>query len=146
MMERDKAKFSLYDVLDATLNDSDKSFVVPAGEVWKLNWAHVELISTATVGNRQIAMNVKDASGNVIYSIAAGIVQAASLTRHFNFAQGVYRETAFVANEIQVPIPMDLWLSEGFTLQFLDSAAIAVAADDMTVAFQVSKFVPLLVG
>ena len=54
--------------------------------------------------------------------------------------QGIYRETAFVDAMIQVPIPMDLYLPAGSVLRFYDSAAIAAAADDMTVAFSVQKF------
>jgi predicted Zn-dependent protease len=54
--------------------------------------------------------------------------------------QGIFRETAFVANELQVPLPIDLYIPPGGTIRIYDSAAIAAGADDMTVAFQYMKF------
>lgn len=125
---------------DATANDSNKSWTVPGGEMWKLNWAHVTLVASATVGNRQMALLVKNAAGDTVYDIAAGGIQGAGTTRHYNFLQGVHRETAFVAAEIQVPVPIDLYLPAGFTLQIWDSSAIDAAADDMIVGFQVKMY------
>lgn len=121
---------------DDTANDSNKSWTVPSNELWKITHAHVILTTTATVGNRQIFMVLRDESGNLIMDIAAGAVQAASLTRHYGFMQGIYRETAFISNEIQVPMPIDCYLGPGYTLQFFDGSAIDAAADDMVVSFQ----------
>lgn len=130
----------IHSVFDNTANDSDKTFTVPDGEMWKLNWAHVTLASTADVGNRQAEMRLLDSDGNVMFSLSAGAVQAASLTHDYHFTQGTYRETAFVANELQVPFGNDVYLPAGWQINFRDSAAIAAAADDMTVAFQVQRF------
>lgn len=131
----------LKNVFDATLNASSKNFVVPKNETWRLLWAHVTLISTATVGNRQIEMRVLDASSNLMLSTSAGATQAASLTREYHFMNGTFRETAFVANEIQVPFPDGLHLQPGWTLNFRDLTAVDAAADDLTVAFQANRFV-----
>lgn len=117
-------------VYDETANDSDKSFTVPDGEVWKLAQAFVTLATSATVGNRQIRFTATDANGKVIGYMSAGAVQAASLTRSYGFLQGIY-----IDGMIQVPIPMDLYLGPGCTIRFWDSAAIDPAADDLTVAF-----------
>ena len=126
--------------LDATAASSNKTFTVPNGEMWMLNWASVTLTSTATVGNRQMVMQVLNAAGTAIIDMRAGAVQAASLTYAYDFLQGIYRETAFTANEIQVPVPTDLYLPAGYSLKFYDSAAIAPSADSMTVAFQVKQY------
>lgn len=131
---------AVYGVYDATANDSDKSFTVPDGEMWKLSYANVTLVTSADVGNRQIRMAVTDPDGNTAGYISAGAVQAASTTRSYGFMQGIYRETAFVDSMIQVPIPMDLYLPAGTVIRFYDSAAIAAAADDMTVSFGVQRF------
>lgn len=120
---------------DATLNSSNKSWVVPNGETWKLMYGRCSLITTATVGNRQIVLEIQDASANIVFSAEAGAVQAASLTREYEFMQGVYRETAFIVNSIQFPIPQDCLLLPGWTLRIYDSATVDAAADDMTVAF-----------
>lgn len=127
-------------VFDDSANDSDKSWVVPGGAMWKLNFAHVILVTSADVGNRQIRMSVENEDGDEIIDVTAGTVQAASLTRHYVFLQGIYRETTFIDTELQVPIPQDLYLGPGYTLRFRDAAAIAAAVDDMTVSFQYKNF------
>lgn len=122
-------------VYDATANDSDKTFTVPDNELWRLCHAHVILVTTATVGNRQILLEIADGDGNPVQHLLAGVVQAASLTRHYGFLQGIFRETAFVGDELQVPLPIDCWLKPGWTLRIADATAVAAGADDMTVAF-----------
>ncbi|MES0445002.1 MAG: hypothetical protein ABUJ92_00515 [Desulfobacterales bacterium] len=126
---------------DATLNDSDKSFAVPGNEVWKLCNAHITLVSDATVGNRQMVLEVANSASAVVFSSAAGAVQAASVTRVYDFMQGITKETAFVGAVIQVPIPTEQYILPGYSIRIYDSAAISAAGDDMTVAFQVEKFV-----
>jgi hypothetical protein len=130
----------IYGVFDSSANDSDKSFTVPDGEMWKLVFANVVLVTSAAVGNRQIRFSVADPNGNDVGYISAGAVQAASLTRSYGFMQGIYRETTFVDAMIQVPIPIDLYLPAGSSIRFYDSAAIAAAADDMTISFLVQVF------
>ena len=130
----------IHSVYDATTNDSNKSWTVPDGEIWKLTQAFVTMVTTADVGNRQIRFTATDADGNQIGYISAGAVQAASLTRGYGFLQGVYRETAFVDAMIEVPIPQDLYIGPGGSIKFWDSAAVAAAADDMTVAFTVQRY------
>lgn len=126
---------------DAALNDSDKSFTVPQGKTWRLDWAHIEFISTAAVGNRQINIQILDDSAVLRADFHAGATQAASTTRHYMFLPGVYRETAFVNNEIQVAIPINMILLPGWSIKIYDSAIIATAADDMTVSMQVTEHV-----
>lgn len=125
---------------DSTANDSNKSWVVPNGEMWMLNWAHAILVTSADVGNRTMCLDILDEAGNVLIDIPSSAVQAASGTDHYAFYQGIYRETAFAAGAIQVPIPKDMYLKAGYTIKFYDRSAIAPAADDMTVSFQVKCF------
>lgn len=125
---------------DATANDSNKSWVVPGGEMWKFNWLRALMVTSATVGNRQMVLRVLDASANLVFGISAGAVQGAGVTRTYNFCQNVSHEAAFVAAEIQVPVAAEMWLPAGFTLQVLDSTAVDAAADDMTISFQVKVY------
>ena len=125
------------DYFDDTANDSNKSWTVPDGEQWRLLRAHVIYVSSSDAGDRQMVIQVDDDSGNLLGHLVAGSVQAASLSRHYTFLQGIYRETTFVNAELQVPIPQDLYLQSGYVLTFKDDAAIAAAADDMTVAFSI---------
>lgn len=131
----------LHAVFDSTANDSDKSWTVPGNEMWHLNWVHVLFASTSTVGNRILTLQVKDGSGNIMMDFVAGAVQAASATVHYAFLQGIYRETTVVNSELQVPMAQDLYLDSGYVLRIYDSAAVAVAADDMTVSFQAKRYV-----
>jgi hypothetical protein len=128
---------------DATTNDSNKTFTVPTGKTWRLDWLHVLYVSTATVGNRQIEVKITDASDVLRIDFHAGTTQAASLTRHYAFQPGIFRETAFVDNEIQIAIPMNMILPAGWKIVVYDSASsgagIDPAADDMTVSFQVTE-------
>lgn len=127
-------------IVDTTLNDSDKTLVVPDGEMWHLNSIMVMLVTTATVGNRQILIEAKNTLGVVVGRISAGATQAASLTRYYMGMQGTYRETAFINGDIQLPIPSDSFLPPGFSLRIYDSAAIDPAADGMTISVSVKKY------
>lgn len=125
--------------IDSAANDSDKAITVPDGEVWQFDWIQAELTSTATVGNRQIVLGVYD-QGNVLQAAwHAGATQAASLTRRYTMQPGIYRETTFVDGTIQIAIPKKLVLPPGWYLRIYDRAAIAAAADDMTVSYQATK-------
>lgn len=127
-------------VYDATLNDSDKTFTVPSGELWKINNAHVSLVTTAAVGNRHMVIEVSDDEGALMGRVSAGAVQAASATRYYSIMQGTYRESAFVNTDIQIPMPADLYVKAGYTIRVYDSAAIAAAADDMIVRISYKKY------
>ena len=118
---------------------SSKIFVVPSNEVWKINYLYAALTSTATIGNRWLALSVADAAGNILHSLSAGIVQAASLVRRYNFMQGAARETVVVSDEVTVPLPRDIYLGPGYTMTLFDRTAVDVAADTTTVAFQYQK-------
>ncbi len=116
-------------VNDTVADDSDKSFT--AGN-WRIQAILVTLVSTATVGNRQIVVRILSGA-DLLYQSVAGAVQAESLTVSYNFAQGNTREAVAVAGALDAPLPSGLLLGSGLTIQVLDTAAIDAAADDMTV-------------
>ena len=133
---------TILSTFDNTADDSDKSFVVPDGRQWRIHWLHTRLITTATVGNRQFGISILDDSSNVVLDLHSAAVQIASLTRHYECMQGVFREGSFSADAIHVPLPIDLILLPGWTLRVFDENAIDAAADDMTVSFQYEETVP----
>jgi len=119
-------------VNDVALNDSDKTFVVPAGEEWEIQSTYVELITTVTAGNRVPTVRLLDGSNNFIAASNAG-TQAASLTGRFTFAPNTAFGTGSAQAHGQVyPLPPVI-LPAGFKVQVLDAAAIDAAADDLTV-------------
>lgn len=126
---------------EVTDNDSDKTFTVPTGKSWRILSVHVRLVTTATVGNRQIEVRLTDDSNNNIGHAPAGAVQAASLTRHYTFAPGLADLTGFRdTDKLTTPLP-DVVLPAGYKVRIFDTAAVDAAADDMHVRMLVEELV-----
>lgn len=125
-------------ISDTDLNDSDKSFVTPADVIRQILGIWVELTTTVTVGNRQLVVEVQIAGPDVTGQWArAGVVQAASLTRYYEFAPGLPDGLAFRDTDwLSVPIPVTSLLKEADVLRVYDNAAIDSAADDLIVHIQ----------
>ena len=123
---------------DITLNDSDKSFVVPADTEQQIFWIWVELTTTATVGDRQLVIEVQETGADVIGQWArAAMVQPASLAKYYIFAPAMadlsaWRDTDYLTT----PIPPPAFLREGDILRVYDNNAVDAAADDMIVQIQ----------
>lgn len=127
-------------VSDTANDDSDKTFTVPNGKTWEVKWIWVELVTTATVGNRQIVVVALDSTSDVIGLVNAGAVQAAGATRNYLFAHHVgdltaFRNTSYLTN----PIP-EFILPQGFAIRVYDITAVAAAADDMVVHMLVREY------
>jgi hypothetical protein len=122
---------------DETANDSDKTFTVPASTEWEILSIWIELSTTATVGNRQIVVEMQDSTGDVIGKFLAGAVQLASLAREYEFAPMVQLMTAFVGTYLSFPLP-PYFLSAGEKVRVYDSAAVDAAADDMIVQMKIA--------
>jgi hypothetical protein len=121
-------------VSDATADDSDKTFTVPAGKEWEIFFVTARLVSTATVGNRQMRLEIGDGT-NLFWFKNWGAVQAASLTRDYFAGPSLPEDSAFDAGgRLRMLFePRLIILPAGWTVRLFDSAAIAAAADDMTV-------------
>lgn len=124
---------------DAATNDSDKTLTVPAGRQWAVKSLYAALVSTATVGNRQLDVLFTDAADSPIAKAVAGAVQAASLTREYIFAPSNPQETAFTNGLMFRALPDRLVLPAGYKIRIYDSAAIDAAADDLTVNLLVEE-------
>lgn len=125
---------------DAALNDSDKTSVVPAGKQWHVRGIGVRLVTTATVGNRQLDVYITDDADNLLAKYVSGSVQAASLTRDYVFAPGQPNDTAFVNAAMVRALAAGLVLLAGYKVRVFDSAAIDAAADDMTVRLLIEEW------
>lgn len=104
----------------------------------KLRWLLCKVVTGVAVGNRQIELRIKDAAGTVLYSIAAGATQAASVTRDYLFLPGCSREAAFVGTGITAPIPPDVVIPADGSIQLIDTAAVA-ATDTYALSFGVAE-------
>lgn len=117
---------------DATANDSDKTFTVPNGVTWRPLGVTVTYASTGTAGDRQVGIDFCDSSDNAICSMRAGATQGTSTTVVYVFGVGNPREITAVDQVLMTPIPFFVLLP-GYYIRVFDTAAIAAAADDMTV-------------
>lgn len=126
------------DPLNVRESEADNSYLYTARQRIQLTFIHVIYTSDATVGNRQLVVEVKDDAGNVRVDFHAGAVQAASLVRHYVFQSGIYRETSFVNDEIQVAIPMGMTLEPNWTVTVRDADNVSVG-DSMVVSIQGRK-------
>lgn len=121
---------------DAALNDSDKSFTVPAGKVWSLRWLFATLATTATVGNRFIWVIITNGANDVwIHKQATS--HPASTTYNYNFAPQYSTQTG--TTERTAPL-MDALLPAGYVIRIYDSGAIDAAADDLTVVLHYVEY------
>ena len=119
---------------DETLNDSDKTITVTAGQLWQVLNIRVEFTSTATAGDRQLVIQWRDDSDDVVGEIRAGTTQDVSLTYYYEFAPAladllVVRDSDW----LMTPIPPTLFLPAGYDLRIYDNNAVDAAADDMVI-------------
>jgi len=125
---------------DATANDSDKSYTVPAGKVWELKHAHFETANTATVGNRLLEIYVTDGTNIVWTSGRPAAIPASNTGVVETFVGATFTTTntqVFKLNGsgpsgavLRVPLPPTFMLKSGYVLRLWDAAAIDAAADD----------------
>jgi len=124
-------------LVDEALNDSDKTFVVPAGSMYDIAWVYVELTTTADVGNRLVMVEIQDSKGDVVAQVSAAAVQAASLSHEYTFGQGLTQYDSGDATKHHLPLPR-LVLPQFFKLRVYDATAVAATADDMNVQLMCS--------
>jgi len=123
---------------DEGANDSDKTILVPASTQWHFLSVRVELTTTATVGDRQIVLQLLDDSSDVIGEVRAGVVQAASLTRYYEFSPPCadllgFRDTDWLMT------PLPFWVAPAaWGLRVYDNNAVDAAADDMIVQMNIA--------
>lgn len=99
----------------ALAGNVNNDYVVPANETRRALFGQVVLTTDATVANRRVVAQILDSSNNIIIDFHSGAVVAASQSdQHHEFMQGIYRETSFVGDAIQVPIGADLWMKAGW--------------------------------
>ena len=123
---------------DLALNDSNKPLLVggatlDVGPAIEILGVRVELTSTATVGNRLVTLRLLDGVADIIGEWDASAVQADTLTVLYEFIPGYPLAGAVVGGQRHEYMPVGLVIGNGQQFVVLDSAAIAVAADDMLV-------------
>ena len=130
-------------VSSLTVDSSNKVMLtVPAGQEYQILAIRVNFTTTATAGDRRLAVRVEHPAATITATWArAGVTQAASLTYEYLFAPGVadltaVRVTGAASPYVSTPIPVTSILYAGDVLRVLDNQAVAAAADDMLVYVQ----------
>jgi len=128
---------------DYTLNDSDKSFTVPPDEIWELIGVTLEIVATATAGNRVLKVIITDGTNTLWTSYPSANIAANTAGQLLVNTNGTREATArayFVtpANTVASSVcdgqlPRGLKLLPGSVIRCYDSAAIDAAADDLRV-------------
>lgn len=133
--------------VDATLNDSDKSFTVPTGKVWILNEIWADLVATATVGSRVFVIMITDGTNTIYRSVPITVTASQKgsevISPYFaNYSSSIpTRQLDNTTNNAQVTMFVPLQpLKAGYVIRVYDSAAIDAAADDLTVVLQYTEY------
>lgn len=140
--------------VEETANDSDKTISIPAGEEWQIISIWIEYSTTATVGNRELELQIRDSAGDIVGGVViftmtaskvyiAWLFQGAAATP--NNASGTSARilangASGNPNESTIfPLPTGFALPSGFDMRFIDVAAVDAAADDMIIQMLVKK-------
>lgn len=114
------------ETVPATAGNSTYVYTVPAHTKKKFMGGHINLTTDATAANRRVVVSMLDPNDNVLVDIHAGAVVTASLSaQHHEFMQGTYRETAYIAGTLQVPILSDWVFPAGYKLKISVTAGVA---------------------
>jgi len=101
----------------STAGNVDKTWTVSGYRSLRPLYGQVVLITDATVTGRRVILQVLDSDDNVVFDTHSGAVVPASQSgAHHEFMQGVFRETTFVSVALQVPIPVNLEIPNGYKL------------------------------
>lgn len=109
-------------VADETVDDNDKVvYTAPANTEAQIISMWLEVTTTATAGNRQLEIQIRDSGDDVIYQGRPTVVQAESLARYYAIAPGnepmySFYDTDFVTS----PFP-PLFLAAGWDVRIYDN-------------------------
>lgn len=124
---------------DYALNDSDKSFTVPTGKIWKPLMIQIDFTASGTVGNRVIAVNIAYNGTNYEGYFAGGSVAASAHVWYVIGFQGITDDLTTAARTIAQGVP-EIYLPAGAIIRVYDSAAIDVNADDLGIVFHYIEY------
>ena len=92
-------------------------------------------VASATVGNRTVQVQVKDAGGNVLLRLPLNAAITAGQTVNIVATSAVTIANFATTPLIQtVPIPFDLPIVDGGSITFVDTANIDGAGDSVSIA------------
>lgn len=137
-------------VRDATANDSDKSFTVPAGKAWDVRYISATITNSATVGNRLLAIEITNGTDRVVNTVTTATVAATLVgSAEMTFQGGITAVTTTApgvsltgatSNVYKAQNKCAIILPAGYVIHVYDTAAIDAAADDLVVVIHYVEY------
>lgn len=123
---------------DEAVDDNDKTITVPADTEWQVLSIWVEYAADANPGTRQLQIDFRDGSDDVIGQQRPNDTQAASETRYYMFGPSLANLTAFYdTDHLQTPLPPTIFLPAGYDVRIFDNNNVS-ADDDMVIQMMVA--------
>ncbi len=130
------------------LNDSDKLFIVPTGKVWDMKSVDALLATTATVGNRFLAVAFGDGTNTIRHYIATAAIAASQKGGYALSCSGSVAASSIAGKTLDASSPnvqislgtAPVLLLAGYTVRVWDLSAIDAAADDLTVVLHYVEY------
>ena len=136
---------------DATTDDSDKSWTVPAGKLWDLRSIQFTIANSATAGNRTVRAYITDGTNRIWGGAAMDVVTAGTnSTGAWLFGQGAGAPAAVIQQRLDMALDSAVanWLrgapqcllSSGSVVRVYDSSAVSAAFDDLFVVLHYVEY------
>lgn len=122
-----------------TTDTSTNTFTVPSNTEWQILSLYITLASTATAGNRVMVSQALTSGNAIIKEYVSPVTQAASLTYRYQLAPDMPNDASLVDTTLLRITFAPIILTAGQKFKVYDRAAIAAAADDMTIQMQIAS-------
>lgn len=119
-------------------NENSKTFTVPKGFKWRVQYGYVQLTTTATVGNRQVRLTIIDPDGNTVFLLKAKNFQIASQTEIYTIHPTERNGEEPVTGHHYFGCPPSVVIPEGWGLKIFDGLD-ASATDDFVMRILVEQ-------
>jgi len=121
-------------IFDNSANDSSKSFTVPLGHRWEVEYVHILFIASADVGTRNVVVRIlSDGVGSdLLYEGEMEVQPVASGTENCMWSYRCATSDNSLSRYVFQHFPKHVL--SGQTIEVIDRQAIANTADDMTVS------------
>jgi len=118
-------------IFDNSANDSSKTFTVPLGHRWEVEYVHILYIASADVGTRNVVIRINDGS-DLLYEGEMEVQPVASGTENCMWSYRCATSDNSLSRYVFQHFPKHVL--SGQTIEVIDRQAIANTADDMTVS------------
>jgi len=127
-------------LIDRADNDIDKTWLVPDAREYQILGVYVEYNAEGpTAGNRQIVVEWRNVTNNVIGQVRVGAVLAQAAVGQFMLAPGLLDLTTVRDTDwLMTPMPLTLFLPAGYSLRVYESTGSDVT-DNMHVSVHIKQ-------